>query len=182
MEEGPLPFARQPCNAQLRPSPSDIEDGQARSPLQTEAGDGRRDCAPGPGECQRAGLAAPRATEGAPAGVEAALTALTTSLAASRLAAVITAPVTLSACRRLYLRRSPSLIAAPPRAYHSGSGALLHSPGGVTIGGQRPPTRGATVGRIPRQGRPHCPPQALCAWVGQVSTGWCSLNVNWLQT
>ena len=41
MEEGPLPFARQPCSAQLRPSPSDIEDGQARSPLQRDATDGR---------------------------------------------------------------------------------------------------------------------------------------------
>ncbi len=41
MEEGPLPFARQPCSAQLRPPPSDIEDGKARSPLQINPRDGR---------------------------------------------------------------------------------------------------------------------------------------------
>jgi hypothetical protein len=49
-------------------------------------------------------------------------------------AAAITAPVTLAAPRRYYQWRSLSLIAAPPRAYHSGSGAPLYSPGGPAQG------------------------------------------------
>ena len=35
------------------PPPSDVEDGQARSPLLPDPTDGLRDCAPGPGGCQR---------------------------------------------------------------------------------------------------------------------------------